>query len=502
MTLAPFSTEPVHYRVSSDSSQVRAGKKVTRRDPTVNHSLVSPDISPPGTPTSQDRGLDSRGSSQISPVEEDPHYRLQGGQMDVKFASHLPILRKDARKEYARPSQDHKRGTRWDDYSGEPTMDSSGKSAQAAPGSASFSAKSGGGHSSRVLNWGKEQLQPRKKSAEVRRQASSLEDDAAPVRAPAMGPIYEKPRSRSRSTSRFQVFKSSGGSKEDEADRKDTPDTTDSLQPKVLTTITAAPKEKEKHSVLKKNRPRDRAPSASGFSPPPPAKRRDSSPPRVHLPAHNLDSSLAELKLASSSDATTADKSQPEPFNLPPSRSSAVTNNTPSEAGTRASTPRSLSESVDTSGFQSDGNFASIMSRKRPVPIGGVPGKKPVRKPTPSQAAQEAAIKGLSPELPAEQPKDHVEALEQRQNSLFKRRENITTIISNLDQVFQPSSVAYDMSSREEVKKTIGGLNNELAEIKREEHEVGLKLLRAWKKRDEKNLYGGGTGLWVKRVTS
>lgn len=518
-TLAPFPTEPVYYRVSSDSSQLRTGQKVSRRDPSANHSLVSPDISPPDTPTSQDRGLDSCGSSQISPVDEDPHYRLQGRQMDVKFASHLPVLRKDGRKENARPSQDHKRGTRWDDYSGEPTLDSSGKTAQVAPGSAPFAVKSGGGHSSRVLNWGKEQLQPRKKSAEVRRQLSSQDQDAHPVRdpwkgpsgrAPAMGPIHEQPRSRSRSTSRFQVFKSSGGSKEDEADQNDAPDTTDSLQPKVLTTITAAAQTKEKPSVLKKNRPKGTTPSSGRSSPPGTGKRRDSSPPRVHLPAHNLDSSLNELKLASSSDAATADKGNPEPYNnLPPSRSSAVTNNTnntPSESGTRSSTPRSLSESVDTSGIQSDGNFASIMSRKRPVPTGGIPGKKPVRKPTPSQAvqqaAQEAASRSLSPEPPAEQPKDHIEALEQRQESLFKRRANITTIINELDQVFQPSAAAYDMSARDEVKKTINGLNNELAEIRREEHEVGLKLLRAWKKRDEKDLYGGGTGLWVKRVTS
>lgn len=132
------------------------------------------------------------------------------------------------------------------------------------------------------------------------------------------------------------------------------------------------------------------------------------------------------------------------------------------------------------------------------------PGKKPVRKPTPSQAAEDAASKGLPVEPPQEQqqPKDRIEALEERQNTLIRRKTNITTIIDELNLVFQPTSTAYDMTAREEVKKTIGGLNNELSEIRREEHEIGLKLLRAWKKRDEQDLYGGGTGLWVKRVTS
>lgn len=430
--------------------------------------------------------------------------------MDVKFASHLPILRRDARKE-----QDHKRGTRWDDYSGEPTMDSSGKTAQVDPGNAPFTAKPGSsGHSSRVLNWGREQLHSKKKLAEVRHQASGgREDDAQPIREPresssgrppTTGSYYdEKPRSRSRSTSRFQVFKPSSGSREDEAGRNDLPDTTDSLQPRVLTTITANPQEKEKPSVLKKNRLRGRAPGSNEFASSLPGKRRDSSPPRIQLPEHGLDSSMTGLKLASS-DAAIADKDKPEPYNLPPSRSGAMSNYTLSEEGTatRASTPRSVSESVDTSRNPSDGNFASVMSRKRPIPTGGVPQKKPTRKPTPTQAVREAAARGMSSEPATEQPKNHIEALEQRQESLFKRKQNVTTIISELDQVFQPTSTAYTFSTREEVKKTINGLNNELDEIRREEHEVGLKLLRAWKKRDESELYGGGTGLWVKRVTS
>jgi hypothetical protein len=95
-----------------------------------------------------------------------------------------------------------------------------------------------------------------------------------------------------------------------------------------------------------------------------------------------------------------------------------------------------------------------------------------------------------------------IEMLEAKRSDLLRRRTNINTIIHELTQVIQPSSVAYDMAAREEVKKTVASLNNELAEIKREEHEIGLKLLRAWKKREEEDFYGQSTSLWVKRVTS
>lgn len=53
---------------------------------------------------------------------------------------------------------------------------------------------------------------------------------------------------------------------------------------------------------------------------------------------------------------------------------------------------------------------------------------------------------------------------------------------------------------REVEKKQIEGLREEEAEIRREEHECGLKLHRAWKRRDKQAGYEE-TGLWVRRVT-
>lgn len=462
------------------------------RDPN-NSDLASPDISPPGTPNSLNRGLDSRGSAQISPIEEEPqHDSIKAEQMETKFASHIPTLRKDARKDNFEPNPE--RSYKLSSHSRE----NSGKF---------------GGHSSRVLSWGKEQLQPKKKFAEVRSRIAKQNDDASPFiasepwrgpsgRAPIMNPIYEK--SRARSSSRLHPSRSFDRLREyDQA-----PDSTARLQPSVVTTITAQDKPA---GSRKQSTSRSRAPSASAGSQPPVSEGyKNSAPPRVDLPMSDLDTSLAEFKLTAPTPTTdtfpTNDEHQPDQSELPVSRSSAATDTSARMGDSRTSSPApgSIADSFESASQQSTENGLSIMSRKRPVPSTMAPGRKPVRKPTPTQAAAEAAAKGLSPVPPQEQqpPKNRIEALEERQGTLARRKTNITTIISELNQVFQPTSTAYDMAAREEVKKTIAHLNNELAGIVREEHDIGLKLLRAWKKRDDQDLYGGGTGLWVKRVTS
>ena len=522
--------QPPRHRASSAASQfpssVRSASDHDLNHPRNFNTFHPPeDISPPDTPTSLDRGVDSRGSSQISPIEEEPPQDSAEEQMEAKLAS-LPTSRKDARKgnfrqpsdgfsprQFPSPQPSSHDRTRWDDFSGEPSA--SGKAAQVVPGSTPFasqpsqpSSKPTGNHSSRVFSWGKEQLQPKKKLAEVRSRISKQNDDAPPAapkgtvgRTPIMDPIYEKPQAMP--SSRLQ----SSGSSDRPRDSEDCPPNPSTrLRPSVVTTITASqdkPAGPKKYAAASKNTaPGAGANANTGTSLS--DGRKSSTPPRLDLPEPELHSPLSELKLATATDTASSsnNRAQPDRSELPVSRSSAATDATP-EIGTRASSPGSLAESIDNAS-QLDEYRANIMSRKRPVPSVVAPAKKPVttRKPTPSQAAEDAASKGLTPCPPEQQPKDRIEALEERQKTLFRRKTNITTIIDELNQVFQPTSAAYDMSAREEVKKTVNGLNNELAEIRREEHEVGVKLLRAWKKRDDQDLYGGGTGLWVKRVTS
>jgi len=106
------------------------------------------------------------------------------------------------------------------------------------------------------------------------------------------------------------------------------------------------------------------------------------------------------------------------------------------------------------------------------------------------------------PQCPPEmQAVDKISSLEARMEEFARRKRNINKLITQLTSGPQPSAMAFDFKTREELKKTTAGLKNELAEVVQEEHDVGIQLHRAQKKRDREALYENPTGLWIKRVT-
>ena len=150
----------------------------------------------------------------------------------------------------------------------------------------------------------------------------------------------------------------------------------------------------------------------------------------------------------------------------------------------------------------------SILNRKRPVPPAGLPNSRgPARKPTPSEvcSATKATTESKRKSLPKSPPEvnavSRVASLQAKLDNLRRRKGNLQTVIHELTHVVQPSSIAYDMASRQEIKRTVEGLNKELAEIMRDEHETGLKLHRTMKRDDEFAAYEP-TSIWVRRVTS
>ena len=150
----------------------------------------------------------------------------------------------------------------------------------------------------------------------------------------------------------------------------------------------------------------------------------------------------------------------------------------------------------------------SILNRKRPVPPAGLPNSRATaRKPTPSemsvttQVTTESKRKSLPKSPPEVHAVSRVASLQAKLDNLRRRKSNIQTVIHELTHVVQPSSIAYDMASRREIKKTVEGLNKELAEIMKDEHETGLKLHRTMKRDDEFAAYEP-TSIWVRRVTS
>ena len=142
----------------------------------------------------------------------------------------------------------------------------------------------------------------------------------------------------------------------------------------------------------------------------------------------------------------------------------------------------------------------SILSRKRPIPSSNIPTtgtKTPTRKPTPSQTHATDASKASPTDAG---PVDRVAQLEETLNALHRRRDNLQIVLRELTSVVQPSSLAYDMAARQEIKRTVEAMNVESASVAKEIYETGMKLHRAMKRRDEKNMFEP-TGLWVRRVT-
>lgn len=152
----------------------------------------------------------------------------------------------------------------------------------------------------------------------------------------------------------------------------------------------------------------------------------------------------------------------------------------------------------------------SIVSRKRPVQVPGRQSINPIRrKPTPSEAQRSLSLdteaQGNEKPLPKSPPEvqavTRVASLEAKLEALRRRRTNLQTVVNELTSVTQRSPIAYDMASRQKMKKTIEGLSNEISGVGKEEHETGLQLHRAWKREEQTSTYESSS-LWVKRLAS
>ncbi|RKF61779.1 hypothetical protein OnM2_038058 [Erysiphe neolycopersici] len=108
------------------------------------------------------------------------------------------------------------------------------------------------------------------------------------------------------------------------------------------------------------------------------------------------------------------------------------------------------------------------------------------------------------PQTPAENSSnDLVTALQAHLDNLAHRRRNITRSIRQMTELMPRDNLLITDEvrlKREHEKRKVALLREEEAEIKREEHEVGLRLHRAWKRTESGAVYEP-TSLWVRRVT-
>ncbi|EGE80181.1 hypothetical protein, variant [Blastomyces dermatitidis ATCC 18188] len=488
------------------------------------------DISPPDSPVFAPTGHHE--SPDVSPIDDDPPrfppprapYReplREGG-----LQSAVPITFKDVNRKPSAvhaPSQSHassppsttlnpispsqasNRRTRWDDFSGEPTHDEKDKVAQARPGAVvpqqGPTIKQSSKQGFNLLAKGKELNQARRKLMEGRRHADK-NDKADPAQLP-------RPREPWKGASgRAAIVKP--------IDTKKTPQTQPPLS------IQTQPRKYSASGVERKPLPRNDA--ASGHAPLTVSKSRDAGSvpddptikPIVPLKAANntpastrIPSTPASHSVNSGTPAQseTPRATQPEAPNWDftarlqnitleqqlSSRFSATTYATTEAPSSPPGTPRA--QTAD-----KDGPALPAVHTERTETISSRTFVKATRrKPTPSEITTSSA-KTLPRSPPEMEAENRIEAMEARLNDLGQRKANINTILHELTQVIQPSSIAYDLATRSEVKKSVSSLNNELTEIRKEEHDVGMKLMRARKKQDQDDYYQPSS-IWVKRVT-
>lgn len=167
-------------------------------------------------------------------------------------------------------------------------------------------------------------------------------------------------------------------------------------------------------------------------------------------------------------------------------------------------------------------SHSSILLRKRPIPSytdatpymnssaaysnGSVVLRKPVPAADRNRSSSMASTPSLGKSLPQCPPEleafDKITTLEARLDDLSRRKRNINKIKAALADSLRRNAVAYDVRKRKEVETKLKNLDNEWSEVAQEEHEVGLRLHRAQKKKDREENNLEPTSLWIKRVTS
>lgn len=163
---------------------------------------------------------------------------------------------------------------------------------------------------------------------------------------------------------------------------------------------------------------------------------------------------------------------------------------------------------------------SSISTLRKPVgtPTGlgvsNAPAVKPASTPTDTSSIhskmsnKDPKTKGLPPapsilSAGKDEPIDHVALLRGQMDDLALRRNNIQRAIHNLTkaQADVQNPMLTDWRASRESERRIQALRDELAECYREEHDLGLKLHRAYKRRERAGEMSGTSALWVRRVT-
>ncbi|CAM1506790.1 Fc.00g064310.m01.CDS01 [Cosmosporella sp. VM-42] len=242
----------------------------------------------------------------------------------------------------------------------------------------------------------------------------------------------------------------------------------------------------------------------------------------VYSTQPDLSNSINGPRLSTTPPSTSPFTPQ-DPWVQPPSRFSVTTCNT-TVPGSRDS------DEEDRPPMPAPPQLPSMMDRRRPIP-GGDSSRSASAEPIVvsmnssyvsshggldqgksgagrSGEERPVSIVSTSKALPPAPPElqsanDRVANLNARLENLAHRRGNINKSIKQMTELMPNDNLMASsdvLRKREIEKQKVEGLKEELAEIQREEYDLGLKLHRAYKRLDRDASYEPTT-LWVRRVT-
>ncbi|KAF1932784.1 uncharacterized protein M421DRAFT_1373 [Didymella exigua CBS 183.55] len=170
---------------------------------------------------------------------------------------------------------------------------------------------------------------------------------------------------------------------------------------------------------------------------------------------------------------------------------------------------------------------SSVLNRRRPIPQADkIPDPPTARKPVPRARSPVGAKTRLGMLATTTSPRqgsscststtgtqkalpqppttltatDHVSLLESQVEDIRVRRVNVYKVLNDLKSAAPSNPMLTDFKTARLVEQKKKTLEDELAELKIEEHDVGLKLHRALRKREREDPHSG-SALWVRRVT-
>lgn len=118
-----------------------------------------------------------------------------------------------------------------------------------------------------------------------------------------------------------------------------------------------------------------------------------------------------------------------------------------------------------------------------------------------STSTRASIFKDLPKPPPELASKDRISTLQARNDDLTRRRLNLEKSIHQMTELMPQDGVTgREKERRGEEKRRVEALKQDLSDVKQEEHDVGLRLHRAYK-REAENAAFEPTSLWVRRVT-